>query len=478
MLLNNTDSDKSPNNRIEKVQLLDKRIVTIDFAGETIIASDIADHTFNFFWTTPYGIAKESLLKCLRKMLKTHSLPYVENCNRYVGNLFYGRQVDLITLNDIQTWAANHKLSAWPFLQAVLKRSLKLSLPGLDDELVAFLKSPTKFEEKGKGAYFALIVNDPNRGAFTDQELRSIREGVNKAFENGEIDTYYWALIWFLIGTGVRPVQIARMKVKDVIITSGPEGVEVTLAVPMAKGEKSANQGKWTRKAPSVLSEVLITYLSEQARKKPEEPLFVNQSRKVNKDLEIAFQSIKTYSKRLGGPIPVYPYRFRYTLGTRAIALGATDHEAARLLTHRQIVCIKYYRASLPSVQQPLRDAIGKEMSFIGQAFQGRLIHSLEEATRQHDSGALIRDFANLVGQPIGACGTTANCHQHAPRACLTCRKFQPFVGAPWEDLLTILESDIDSEEEERIKLITAEQYAAVKEILHSIRSMEKGNSK
>ncbi len=227
-----------------------------------------------------------------------------------------------------------------------------------------------------------------------------------------------------------------------------------------------------------MLSEVLINYLNQQTNKNPEDPLFADQSRKISNDLKVAFRSVKTYSKRLNGEIPIYPYRFRYTLGTRAIALGATDHEAARLLTHRQTVCIKHYRASLPSVQQPLRDAIGKEMSFIGQAFQGRLVSSLEEATRQHDSGALIRDFANLIGQPIGACGTMANCYQHAPRACLTCRKFEPFQDAPWDELLTVLQSDIDSEIEERIRLITVEQYVAVKEILNSIKTKEKESFK
>ncbi|WP_193988042.1 site-specific integrase [Lelliottia steviae] len=479
MSLKASKPEKFQNSRIEEVLLLDKRVVAIDFSGETMISSDMKDHIFDFSWAIPNGTAKESLLTCFRKMFRTHSLTYIESCNRYIGRLFAGgRQGELITLNDIQIWADNHRPSAWPFLQAILNRCQKLGLPGLDVELIAFLKSPEKFEEKGKGAYFALIVNDSKRGAFTEQELRNIREGVNRAYESGDLDTYYWALIWLLIGTGVRPVQIARMKVKDVIITSGPEGKEVTLAVPMAKGEKSANQGKWKRKAPSVLSEVLINYLNQQANKNPEDPLFADQSSKIANDLKVAFQSVKTHSDRLDGPIPIYSYRFRYTLGTRAIALGATDHEAARLLTHRQTVCIKHYRASLPSVQQPLKDAIGKEMSFIGQAFQGRLVSSLEEATRQHDSGALIRDFANLIGLPIGACGTMANCYQHAPRACLTCRKFEPFQDAPWDELLAVLQSDIDSEIEERIRLITVEQYVAVKEILNSIKTKDKESFK
>jgi hypothetical protein len=242
MTLKTSKTKVSLNSNIEEVLLLDKSVVEIDFSGKIILSSDMGDHTFDFSWTMPHGTAKKSLLTCIRKMFRTHSLSYIQNCNRYIGHLFKGQKGESVTLNDIQMWADNHRPSAWPFLQAVLNRCQELGLPGLDVELIAFLKSPEKFEEKSKGVYFALIVNDPKRGAFTEQELRNIREGVNRAFENGDLDTYYWALIWLLIGPGVRPVQIARMKVKDVIITSGPEGKEVTLAVPMAKGEKSANQ--------------------------------------------------------------------------------------------------------------------------------------------------------------------------------------------------------------------------------------------
>jgi hypothetical protein len=135
-------------------------------------------------------------------------------------------------------------------------------------------------------------------------------------------------------------------------------------------------------------------------------------------------------------------------------------------LTHRSTRCIHYYRASLPSLQKPLADAIGPEMGFIARAFQGRLIATLEEATRKGQPGAVIRDFAHLVGQKLGACGTSAECHQNAPRACLTCRKFEPLRTAPWEQFLGVLQEDLDAEEEERIRLITQEQIDVVREII------------
>jgi hypothetical protein len=352
-------------------------------------------------------------------------------------------------------------------MQAILNRWVKVGFPGLDPEVIEFLGSPEKFEEKGNGSYFTLVANDPKRGAFTEQELRSIRNGVDLAYEEGNISSIEWTLVWFLIATGLRPVQIARMKILDVIITSGPEGQEVTLAVPLAKGEKQIIKDKWKRKAPSVLSEALIEYIVNDVKDRdPQESLFFEQSSKVSRLIKSIFQRVETYSERLQSTIPIFPYRFRYTLGTRAIALGASDHEVARLLTHRQTTCIKYYRAAMPSLQQPIKEAIGEEMSFLAKAFQGELIGSLEDATRKGEAGALIRDFAYLMGQELGVCGTMAICHQNAPRACLTCRKFEPFTDAPWEQFQKVLLDDIKSETEDRIRLITQEQYEAVREII------------
>ncbi|MBU8546154.1 MULTISPECIES: site-specific integrase [Roseomonadaceae] len=341
-------------------------------------------------------------------------------------------------------------------------------LPGLADDLMAFIDQPEHFEESGDW-YFSLVANDPERGAFTEQELRSIRDGLNKSFEEGDVSIEDWTLVWFLIATGVRPVQIARMKRRDVIVTNGPEGKEVTLLIPLAKGQQQVNKARWRRKAPSVLAEVLLRYLQlpQFASGEPGAPLFCVQSNEVSDRLRRVFRTVKTVSERLGGaPIPIFPYRFRYTLGTRAIQLGASDHEAARLLTHRSTRCVHYYRASLPTLQQPIADAIGPEMGFIARAFQGRLIGTLEEATRKGQPGAVIRDFAYLVGQKLGACGTNAECHQNAPRACLTCRKFEPLRTAPWEQLLGVLKEDLDAEEEDRIRLITQEQIDVVLEII------------
>lgn len=456
------------------LRLYDGSRINPDLRKPFYISSDSRNCKIDFTWHVDGVDWSDAFFNTLTGLLQTHSADYSSNSQYYVGR--FVREVLLrrpspysaFVLADLSDWIARFGHESWRFMQAILGRWSRAKLPGLDPDIVSFLAQPTKWEREGNGWYFALVVNDPERGALTDQELNSIQQALNRAYERGEISVKEWALTWFLIGTGVRPIQIARTKICDVHIVSGPQGKEVTLMVPLAKKHTDDKSKRWKRKAPTQLAEVLVRYLAteEMSALPSAAPLFFAQSISVQQSLAKIFVKLDTYSERLGAKIPLFPYRFRYTLGTRAIALGASDHVAARLLTHSTTHCIQYYRASLPELQNPIKEALGDEMSLFAQAFQGRLISNLDEATRAGDPSALIADFAHLLGQTLGACSTCADCHQDAPRACLVCAKFEPFSEAPWEAFLEVLLADLNKETEERIRLITHEHIHAVKEIM------------
>ncbi|MDO9710754.1 site-specific integrase [Paracraurococcus lichenis] len=460
-------------NRHANVVLADGRTVRIDLSGNTSISNDQRRHYFDFTWRDEKVAWQNSLALVLVSLIKTHSLSYASSCTYVTSQFVRALQQDRnlkqeLEAEDLAIWPEKVPMIYWGFFRAVLNRWIDSSHQGIGESIRRFLDQPEQFEEQGKGWYFALVANDPERGALTEQELRSIRDGVNQAFEVGRISLSDWTLVWFLIGTGVRAVQIARTKISDVEITAGPEGNEITLGIPLAKGENVVVHARWKRKSPSVLTEVLLRYLeSPDVRDLPtSSPLFEDQSQKIQRRIADIFRKVQCHSERLNGPIPIFPYRFRYTLGTRAIALGASDHEVARLLTHRTTHCIRYYRAAMPTLQAPIKQALGQEMTFLANAFQGHLIPSLEQATRRGEPGAVIRDFAHLMGQSLGACGTRAECHLNAPRACLVCRKFEPLRDAPWEQFLDSLLEDLAEETEDRIRLITQEQIEAVREIM------------
>jgi integrase len=374
-----------------------------------------------------------------------------------------------ITLQDIQRWTSKTRLSYWPFLKFYLYQLSRIySQAFIDDEVQSFLDSPEQFEEAAKGAYFALLTNDPDRGALTEQELKNIQTALNQAYSSGGISFFDYAFTWTLIATGVRPVQLARMTFGDVIIQDGPAGRrrEVMLMVPLAKGTKASSIEKWARRAPSVLADVLIRYVGSVTGAEQSDPLFFMTGNIIAQELNKICYKLNTHSTRTGKPIHITPYRFRYTLGTRAIAQGASDAQVARLLTHRTTSSVSSYRASMAMLQAPIEDAIGEEMDFFADIFAGRIINDFDEATHSNDYQKLIRDFQRLTGQKIGACGSSATCYLDAPIACLTCFLFEPFADAPWEALQQRLQEDVDQEKEDRIKQIGRDAISGIQLII------------
>lgn len=461
-----------------------KEIITLDGlavelkAGEknTIRTREGERLYFDLTWIRKESVLSESAYTVIANLLSTHSSIYARSVNQALKNWLEDEIVNgLDTINLGLLEALLSSTSDVPrtyldFLIPALKSWKGQGLAGLSEDLKNWLEDGYKLEESGSGEYFALITNDPERGALTTQELLNLHGALNRTYAANLIGQGDYTLCWMFIGTGVRPIQIARMTKGDVRVENeSPEGNEVTLLIPLAKGEGGAEQGKWKRRAPSVLAECLIKYLAlpEMQVRSNNDRLFDGSPGEIGNKLTKIFEQLDTWSDRLEKPIPIHPYRFRYTLGTRAIAQGASDYEVARLLTHRKTSCIKYYRASMPMLVRPLRENLGKELEYFAKAFQGRLVEDLAHATRANDEDALIIDFLMLTGKKLGACGTRAECYQHAPVACLSCDHFEPFYSAPWEELRGKLLEDVAAENEIRIKEINLNALSAIEEIIH-----------
>lgn len=453
-------------------------IISLDFSKRFSLEDDVSIHIFDFRPMLGQANWQIEILNVFVSLLQTHSVSHAYNCHLRVVK-FISDIVLLdacpkfgITIRHIEAIPSKHPISSWIFLSPILRRWAEAFPEQVDPEVRSFLDQPTKWEEAGSN-FLALVTNDPERGALTEQELSGVQAALNSAYETGRLDLQAWALFWLFIATGARPIQIARMRREDVVFLPGPEGVEAILFIPLAKGRDADKNKRWKRKAPSVLAEVLQVYLAayDDAGGQPGDCLFYSSSLRLRSAFVAAATHVRVPSDRLGGAfIRLFPYRFRYTMGTRAIAHGASDDEVARLLTHRSTTTVSAYRAAMPQLQRPIAEAIGKEMYAFARVFRGRLIDDISQATRAGEGAALIRDFAQIfrmeVGLPVGACGTTVACHQDAPRACLQCHKFEPFAGAPWEELLISLEKDLATEEEPRIRLITEGMIDAVNEIV------------
>ena len=413
---------------------------------------------------------RQPLFDILCDLLNTHSESYVDMQVRALEAAVHHSDLLLnypVSLPDISGFIKSGAPSSYqPFMRPLLVRLHDFDPSLFKDEAESFLEGGIKWEQQD-GQYFALMTNCPESGALTEQELHNLNSALNQAYANKTISLEDFALMWMFIGTGLRAIQIARMKRSDVIIHEGPEGREVMLQVPLAKGE-GKNTDMWLRRAPSVLAEVLINYIGSTAKTHDDDAtLFLSTSSALRLRMIAIAKKLNTWSDRLGSSIPITPYRLRYTLATRALAQGASDHEVARLLTHRSTTCISYYRSSMPELLDPIKSALGKEMAYFAKAFQGRLINDLSEATRKDEGEAEIMDFVHLTHPGrLGACGSRALCYQNAPIACLSCSRFEPYRDAPWEDLLDSLKDDAARESDDRIKLINLNAMSAINEII------------
>lgn len=454
----------------KKVVLLDGRVIDIKM-GVKFATHDRDGKSCPLYFDAldKRNTIHVSIFKCLAASLATHSLHYNSLITTAIrewlslDGMKLCSTVDLKELSLILDLSYSQRRCITP----LLRRIKEARLPGLSEEVIDFLDNDEKWEQKGNGAYYTLITNDPERGALTDQELHSIHSALNKGYSNNTVSLREFALCWFFIGTGVRPIQIRRMTMNNVIIHDRA-GMEVTLKIPLAKGIKTIAMEYWVRKAPTVLAECLITYLDayQHAGTTKDTPLFSGTASDLGILVTRTLASLPIYSDRLEGPIHITPYRFRYTFATRALAQGASDAEVARLLTHRSTSCIQFYRASMPQLQKPIRKALGKEMEYFASAFQGRLIEHLDEATRAGDDECVIADYLRLTGETLGACGTRADCHQHAPIACLSCSYFEPLINAPWETLMVALIEDQKIEPEPRIQQINQNAMSAIQQII------------
>lgn len=395
-------------------------------------------------------------LTLLATVLSTYSVYFSYSINRIVRKAFKSGCFCLdriIDLDGILCWTDSHPPYHWPSLKHYLRRlSENRTKPLVSEDVRQLLNYPEQFEERGNGAYLPLLTNDPERGALTEQEMDSICAGVNAAHAKGDIDIREYALAWLLMTTGIRPIQAARLKIGDVLIEGDEDGGKtVKMRIPLAKGQSQLKNGHVLRTAPRILADVLHRYMSKVGDGRPHDPLFASDTGGIDSLFRGAFRKMDIYSERVGGPVHVTPSRFRYTIATRAIAHGATDEEVALLLTHRRTNSIKYYRASMPELVDPIERELGGQMAGIANSFLGNVPQDGASASVS-ERHRLIRDFSRLKGERLGKCNSSIDCRLNAPAACLNCSRFVPFIDAPWQELVADARREVDRESDPHMR--------------------------
>lgn len=243
--MQNNFSLSSPKPKVRHIITLDGQKITVPlFENSTITNHDnlkLTLHLSIFNDSNPLHIALSNLII---DMLTTMSILYVAAITRsvkkwFVSNISQQKSLDISCLESLNNVNPNYLHFLIPLLRKLSRSHKNLMTADLND----FLNN-NRWEEKNP-IYFKLVVNDPEKGAFTTQELDNLHENLNFAFSKKKMNIFDYTLAWFFISTGARPVQLSRLKFNDIDIIQN----DVMIKMPLAKGVGIINQGYFLRKA-------------------------------------------------------------------------------------------------------------------------------------------------------------------------------------------------------------------------------------
>ena len=393
----------------------------------------------------------------------------------------------LINYRALLTKETEHNLAR---LRTLLRKWFSLGYTGVTDEITELLDS---WVLKGAVKGDAIKRLDPIRGPLSDIELQAYNEGVIQAFERNDISLESMALGLVISNTGRRPIQISHLRVKDVLKGVNNRGEPVYLLnVPRAKQRASTFRGSFKQFALThEVWVVLNTQASDciksieqalgfalQDQDRLELPIFPNMN-EVNKitspkefreacikdHLHIKLDQIRRsvkeickkaqiHSERTGSLLNIFPYRFRYTTGTRAAREGFGEMVIAELLDHSDTQNAGVYIENIPEHVESLDKAIGQQMARYAQAFAGVLVDDETDANRGKELNSRVK--AN--GSGIGTCGSYGFCGASVPVPCYTCMHFQPWLNGQHE----IVYDELISERKRLLDVTNDAQIAAI----------------
>lgn len=390
--------------------------------------------------------------------------------------------ISLIRSNDIINYRASLSDQNAYFLgrlSTFLRKWHELGFQGVSDEAITLLK---QLRIKGSKKGVAVLTMDKLMGPYTDIEVQSIQEAVNRSYSLGDISLENYSLIWLFFALGGRPVQYASLKVCDFELIEAKDGAIIyTLKIPRAKQREQISRAAFSQRVliPQIgekiaqhVAEIQLKFSgnltdSSQAplfpakRSRKNEPSgfeFHKTAESLGKDLTNSLNTLKVISERTGELMNIAPIRFRRTLGTRAAMEGHGELVIAELLDHSDTQNVGVYVQATPEIVERIDRAMALHLAPLAQAFAGVIIKTESEALRKGDPTSRICDprFEPTM-KPMGNCGQHGFCGELAPISCYTCRSFQPWLDGPHEAVLNHLIS-----ERERLMVVSDSRIASI----------------
>jgi integrase len=374
-----------------------------------------------------------------------------------------------------------YKLSV---IRGFIRQMRYLGLDGHIDDGVYELTDQWSLSGNEKGV--AVLSLDPETGPFSSMEFEAIGHNSAHKFAEGELTTERYAILLLYKATGRRSEQLACLKVQDFSLSNKHTG-KPTYVVNIPRIKQRGRRFRTIFKPfglVTFIGQVIEQHIKDLIEKVERElgrklslfevdelPLFMTNkeikelkrltksdlleylklevfhitSSAIGSRLITAVNQLKVVSERTGKLIHVSPYRFRYTLGTRAAIEGAGILTIATLLDHTNDKNVDVYVANVPEHAVEISKIMNQPLARYASAFAGKLVQGEEEANQENFGAARIS--LREEDCDVGSCGTSTFCQDFAPIACYLCPKFRPWEDAPHHLVLKWL-----MEEREKLK--------------------------
>lgn len=398
-------------------------------------------------------------------------------------------------LNYWDSLAANRK---WYLgsLASVFRHWQRLGYPGIDPNAVRLLDTMT-IPGNSKGD--AVLTMDPDEGPFTDAERGAIIAALASACEKRTITREEYVLGLLLSALAPRPIQLSALKVCDLTVTKGTDGIETyTLRVPRAKQrDRGIRELFRVRPLYEDIGRVVLDHANiirgafDGVLDDPDEaPMFLADedtldfatgfefhasAEVIGARVRELFRKLDVKSERTGRPIKVFATRFRRTLGTNAAREGFSPLVIADLLDHSDTQNVGVYTEATPEIIERIDRAIALRMAPLAQAFAGRVVKDWREAERGDDpSSRIMAPQPDPQGRPVGNCGKHGDCRLPCPIACYTCLHFHAVSDGPHEVVLAYLiaEREKHMKTDRRIAQVNDRTIFAVAQVVLTCQRM------
>jgi hypothetical protein len=386
----------------------------------------------------------------------------------------------------------------WRFgaVSRVIRKWHALGVPGVSEAAVNLLEELT-IPGNEKGA--AIRTMDPITGPLIDVEYDSVVAGLRDRYECGTLSTGDYVLALLVIALGPRPLQLAALKLRDLVVGKDSAGSDVyLLRVPRAKQPGYQLRSLFTdRLLHSELGRLVDRHANtirsqyENLISNPDEaPLFPAQrstsrpagfelhssSDELSKRFRLIVESLELKSVRTGRLMRVTPYRFRRTVGTRAAAEGLGELVIAAILDHSDTQNVGVYVENVPAFAERIDRAAAFHFAAVANAFTGELVSRRDNASPSTRLEEIWSPQFSEPGNSAGGCVDKGPCAALAPIACYTCRRFRPFFDGPHDVVLDHLlkEREVHRGKDERVAQVLDRTILAVAQVIQKCELQRK----